>query len=111
VLKFPVFFTERRASSIGVPLTQEESILMRALIAGNSQKQICKDLRIDSGMFYRLLRGLREKTGAVDKIGLEVWGLRQAKNGDQRTEERNLRYIPPVLRRRTSNLSPTRVLR
>lgn len=109
MLKFPAFFTERPTSS--AELTQEESILVRALIAGHNQKQICKDLRMDSGMFYRLLRELREKTGAADKIGLVVWGLRRAKNGDQRTEERNLRYIPPVLSSRTSNSSPTRVLR
>ena len=112
MLKFPPFFTERRNSSVtNIQLTEEESILMRALIAGHSQKQICRDLRMNSGMFYRLLRDLREKSGASDKIGLMVWGLRQAKNGDQRAEERNLRYMPPVVSRSTSNPSRTRALR
>lgn len=83
------------ATSAHIRLTGEESILLRALVAGHDQKRICKDLRMDTGTFYRLLRDLREKTGAADPVGLVIWALRQANNGDQRTEERHHAYIRP----------------
>jgi DNA-binding NarL/FixJ family response regulator len=49
-------------SAASAHLTDEESIVLRALVAGQNQKQICKDLRMGPGAFHRLLRDLGEKT-------------------------------------------------
>jgi len=76
-------------------LTGEESIVLKGLVAGEDRKKLCAKLRMDSGTFYRVLRGLREKTGAANEGGLVIWALRRAENGDRRTDDRYQRYTRP----------------
>lgn len=93
-----------RARGSGAPtrlqlpvFTQEESIVLRALVAGKNKKRICAHMRMDAGDFYRVLRDLRTKTGARDVSGLVIWALQNANTGDRRGEDRNYRYIQPPL--------------
>jgi hypothetical protein len=58
------------SSTARVQLTDEESLMLRFLMAGHTQKQICRDLRMDSGAFHRLVRDLQEKIGTADPSGL-----------------------------------------
>jgi DNA-binding CsgD family transcriptional regulator len=65
-------------------LTSEEGIVLRALIAGKTEKQVRADLRISGALFLRLMRGMREKTGAPNNLSLLVWARRSMESGDQR---------------------------
>jgi DNA-binding CsgD family transcriptional regulator len=68
-------------------LTNEESIILRALASGRSDRQVCTDLRMAPATFLSLMRNMREKIGTSDNIGLIAWAKRQIKDGDQRVEE------------------------
>lgn len=61
--------------------TDEETIVMRSFAAGKSDKQICHELRMPLPSFQRLVRDLRGKTGACDRVSLLVWALRQKQCG------------------------------
>jgi DNA-binding CsgD family transcriptional regulator len=76
-------------------LTVEESAVVRAFASGKTDKQICSELRIPLQAFYRLLRDLKEKTGASDRVGLLVWSLRQGPARDKRESERDYKWRPP----------------
>jgi DNA-binding CsgD family transcriptional regulator len=65
-------------------LTIEEAIILRALVAGKTDKEVCKDLRMSSGSFLRMMRDLWEKTGTANNLSLVVWAQRRMKNCDQR---------------------------
>ena|ERR1700677_4521900 len=56
--------------------TVEESIVMRGVFAGKSDKQVCTSMRMPLRPFQELLRALMAKTGARDRIGLLVWAVR-----------------------------------
>jgi DNA-binding CsgD family transcriptional regulator len=75
--------------------TSEEAIILRALVAGKTGKQVCNLLRMPANLFLRLMRDLREKTGTANNLSLLVWAQRQMKNGDQRME-RQERYARPA---------------
>ena len=77
--------------------TSEESILMRGVSAGKSDKQLCIELRLPLQSFQRLLRDLMVKTGTSDKIGLLVWALRQKQGADSRANERDYKWRRPGL--------------
>jgi DNA-binding CsgD family transcriptional regulator len=77
--------------------TAEESIVMRGVSAGKSDKQLCIELRLPLHSFQRLLRDLMAKTGTSDKIGLLVWALRQKQGTDSRENERDYKWRRPVL--------------
>jgi len=77
-------------------LNVEESAVVRAFAAGKTDKQICSELRIPLQSFYRLLRDLKEKTGASDRVGLLVWSLRQGPARDKRETERDYKWRPPA---------------
>jgi DNA-binding NarL/FixJ family response regulator len=77
--------------------TSEESILMRGVSAGKSDKQLCLELRLPLPSFQRLLRDLMVKTGTSDKIGLLVWALRQKQGADSRANERDYKWRRPGL--------------
>ncbi|HEV2616435.1 MAG TPA: hypothetical protein VGU63_07485 [Candidatus Acidoferrales bacterium] len=70
-------------------LTTEEAIILRALAGGKTDKQICAELRLPSGVFYRLLRDLHQKTGMTDRLSLLVWALRRMESAERRTELRD----------------------
>ncbi|MGH9728112.1 MAG: helix-turn-helix transcriptional regulator [Candidatus Acidiferrales bacterium] len=70
-------------------LTAEEAVILRALAGGKTDKQVCAELRLPSGVFYRLLRDLHQKTGVTDRLSLLVWALRRMESGERRTELRD----------------------
>ena len=76
-------------------LTAEEAIVLRALVGGKTDKQICGELRIPLGLFYRLLRDLHEKAGVADRSSLLVWALQRMEIGERRTSVRDV-YLRPV---------------
>jgi DNA-binding NarL/FixJ family response regulator len=75
--------------------TMEERIVMRALVAGKTDKEIRNDLRLPANSFHRLMRDLREKTGTDNNLSLTIWAQRRMKNCDQRVNTRD-RYERPV---------------
>jgi DNA-binding NarL/FixJ family response regulator len=68
-------------------LTSEESIILRALAGGRTDRQVCNDLRMEPTTFLRLMQGMREKIGAADNVALVAWTKRQIKGGDQRVDK------------------------
>ncbi|HLJ40291.1 MAG TPA: hypothetical protein VKT50_02270 [Candidatus Acidoferrales bacterium] len=69
--------------------TLEETIVLRALAGGKTDKQVCTELRMPSSSFHRLLRDLCEKAGVSDHLSLLVWALRQMKSGESRINHRD----------------------
>ena len=76
--------------------TGEEAIILRALVAGKTDKQVCDLLRMSSNLFLRLMRDLREKTGTTNNLSLLVWAQRRMKSGDRRVADRQERYARPA---------------
>jgi DNA-binding CsgD family transcriptional regulator len=65
-------------------LTGEESMILRALAAGKSDKEVRKSLRISASVFLRVLREIRLKTGTINKSELLSWATCQMQRGDRR---------------------------
>jgi DNA-binding CsgD family transcriptional regulator len=65
-------------------LTGEEAIVLRALAAGESDRQVCRGLHIDPATFLRMMRDMWEKIGMVDNVSLIEWARQQIKGVDQR---------------------------
>jgi DNA-binding CsgD family transcriptional regulator len=78
--------------------TVEESIVMRAVSGGKSDKQVCIALRMPLQSFHGLLRDLMAKTGTRDRVGLLVWAVRERQGGDSRESERHYKWKRPGLR-------------
>jgi DNA-binding NarL/FixJ family response regulator len=76
-------------------LTSEETIILRALAAGQTDRQVCNELRMDPATFLRMMRKMREKIGTTDNIPLIEWAKRQIKGVDQRID-RPERYARPA---------------
>jgi len=76
-------------------LTSEEAIILRALVAGQTDKQIRISLRLPANSFFRVIRDLLEKTGTTSNVSLVVWAQRRMKNCDQRVASRE-RYERPA---------------
>ena len=70
-------------------LTGEEGIVLRALAGGQTDRQVCRDLRMDHITFLRMMRDMREKLGVTDNISLIALAAQQIKDGDQRIEGRD----------------------
>ncbi|GAC1673940.1 MAG: hypothetical protein NVS9B4_28230 [Candidatus Acidiferrum sp.] len=68
--------------------TGEETIVLRALAAGDNCRQIGRDLRMPNGALFRILSDLRQKTGAIDDVALAVWSLRHSKSSERRRSAR-----------------------
>jgi DNA-binding CsgD family transcriptional regulator len=67
-------------------LTVEEAIVLRALAAGRTDKQVRKELGMSAAAFCGLMRNIRDKTGVVDNASLLVWATRQVKDTDRRID-------------------------
>jgi hypothetical protein len=76
-------------------LTGEEAIILRALAAGQTDRQVCKELRMDPTRFLCMMRDMRGKIGMADNVSLIVWAKRQIKGVDQRID-RPERYARPA---------------
>ena len=67
-------------------LTGEEAIVLRALAAGQTDRQVCKALKIGSTAFLRLMRAMRTKIGTGDDTSLVAWAKLRIKDADQRID-------------------------
>lgn len=67
-------------------LTGEEAIVLRALVAGETDTEVRKGLRMSAAAFSGVMRNMRDKTGALDNASLVVWAKRQMKDADQRID-------------------------
>jgi len=68
-------------------LTSEESIILRALAAGSTDRQVCNDLGMDPTTFLSMMREMRGKIGTSDNVSLIAWAKRQINDGDQRIDK------------------------
>ena len=75
--------------------TSKESIVLRALAARRTARQVCNELRMDPATFLRIMRDMREKIGTVDSGSLIEWAKRQVKGIDQRIDKPE-RYARPA---------------
>ncbi|MGB7022384.1 MAG: hypothetical protein WBD73_01165 [Candidatus Acidiferrales bacterium] len=73
-------------------LTSEEAIVLRALVNGKNNEQICSALHMVLLSFLEIMRDLREKTGAASDVSLLLWAQRHLKNGDQRVDRQERDY-------------------
>ena len=69
-------------------LSGEEGIVLRALAAGQTDRQVCRDLHMAATTFLRMMRDMRKKIGVTDNVSLIAWATQQIKDGDQRIEGR-----------------------
>jgi DNA-binding CsgD family transcriptional regulator len=51
-------------------LTNEESIILRALASGRTDRQVCNDLRMEPTTFLSMMREMRQKIGTLDNVSL-----------------------------------------
>jgi FixJ family two-component response regulator len=68
-------------------LSSEESIILRALAAGRTDRQVCSDLRMDTTEFLRMMREMRAKIGVKYNDSLIAWAKRKITDGDQRIDK------------------------
>jgi DNA-binding CsgD family transcriptional regulator len=67
-------------------LTGAEAIVLRALVAGQTDRQVCNELRMSPMTFLRMMRGMRGKIGTTDNVSLIEWANRHVKGVDQRID-------------------------
>jgi len=75
--------------------TSKESIVLRALAARRTDRQVCNELRMDPATFLRMMRDMREKIGTADSGSVIEWAKRQIKGIDQRIDKPE-RYARPA---------------
>ena|ERR1700728_4765616 len=68
-------------------LTSQESIILRALASGRSDRQVCNDLRMEPTTFLSMMREMRQKIGTSDNVSLIAWAKSQIKDGEQRIDK------------------------
>jgi DNA-binding NarL/FixJ family response regulator len=68
-------------------LTSEESLILRALASGKTDRQVCSNLRMDPTEFLRMMREMRAKIGVKYNVTLIEWAKQQIKSGDQRIDK------------------------
>ena len=76
-------------------MTGEEAIVLRALAGGQTDRQVCRELRMEPTTFLRMMRDMREKIGTADNVSLIEWAKRQIKGVDQRIDKPE-RYARPA---------------
>jgi DNA-binding CsgD family transcriptional regulator len=68
-------------------LTSEEAIVLRALAAGQTDRQVCNQLGMHPNTFLRMLLEMREKIGMLDNVSLIEWAKQRMKGVDQRIDK------------------------
>src|ERR1700746_1795338 len=68
----PKLITIHRTSAFQLDptFTSKESIVLRALAARRTDRQVCNELRMDPATFLRMMRDMREKIGTADRGAL-----------------------------------------
>src|SRR6202161_2180648 len=81
----------QRASALRLDptLTGEEAIVLRALAAGKTDRQVCDQLRMHPDTYLRRMRGMREKIGKSENVSLLEWAKERLTGVDQRIEQLN----------------------
>ena len=81
----------QRASAIRLnpALTGEETIVLRALAGGNTDRQVCNQLRIHPDTYLRMMRDMREKIHMADNVSLIEWAKERIQGVDQRIDQAN----------------------
>jgi DNA-binding CsgD family transcriptional regulator len=84
----PKIISIQRASAFRLDaiLTGEEAIVLRALAGGLTDRQVCIQLRMNSDIYLRMMRDMREKIGKSDNVSLIAWAKERIKGGDQRID-------------------------
>jgi len=84
----PTLISVRHTSTfqLDTTLTGEEAIVLRALAAGQTCRQVCEVLRMHPTTFLCTMRDIREKTGTVDNASLIEWAKEHLKGIDQRVD-------------------------
>jgi DNA-binding NarL/FixJ family response regulator len=83
----PISINRASAFPLDPRLTSEESIVLRALAAGRTDRQVCNDLRMLPTTFIHMMCEMREKLGTKDNVSLVAWAKRQMKGVDQRSDK------------------------
>lgn len=68
-------------------LNSEETIILRALGAGRTDRQLCDDLQMEPATLLSMMREMQQKIGASDNVSLIAWAKQQIKDGDQRIDK------------------------
>lgn len=68
-------------------LNSDESIILRALAAGRTDRQVCSDLRLEPTTFLSMMREMRQKIGVKYNDALIAWAKRQIKDNDERIDK------------------------
>jgi DNA-binding NarL/FixJ family response regulator len=68
-------------------LSSEEAIVLRALAAGQTDRQVCNVLRMDPTTFLRMMRDMREKIGKTDNVSLIKWAKEHIEGVDERIDK------------------------
>jgi DNA-binding NarL/FixJ family response regulator len=76
-----------KAFRLDPTFTSEESIVLRALARGRTDRQVCCDLRMDPTNFLRMMREMRKKIGTSDNVSLIEWAKQRVKGIDQRIDK------------------------
>jgi DNA-binding CsgD family transcriptional regulator len=79
-----ISITRNSGFQLDPSLSSDESIVLRALADGKTDRQVCRDLGMDPNTFLRLMREMRIKIGAADNVSLVAWAIRRIQGGDQR---------------------------
>jgi len=67
-------------------LTGAEAIVLRALVAGQTDRHLCKELRMSPAAFLRMMHRVRGKIGTTDNTSLIEWANQHLKGVDQRID-------------------------
>jgi hypothetical protein len=68
-------------------LTSEESIILRALAGGKTDRRVCSDLGMDPAEFLRMMREMRAKIGVKYNDALITWAKSRIRDGEQRIDK------------------------
>jgi DNA-binding CsgD family transcriptional regulator len=70
-------------------LTGHEAIILRALAAGRTDRQVCHQLRMKPDTYLSTMRDMREKLHMLDNVSLIEWAKERIKGVDQRIDQAN----------------------
>jgi DNA-binding NarL/FixJ family response regulator len=71
------------ASRLDSMLNTDETIILRALASGHTDRQVCNELRINPDTYLRMMRDMREKIHMADNVSLIEWARERIKGFNQ----------------------------
>jgi DNA-binding NarL/FixJ family response regulator len=70
-------------------LNAEETIILRGLASGQTDRQVCNELHMNPDTYLRMMRDMREKIHMADNVSLIEWAKERIKGVDQRINQAN----------------------